>query len=315
MHEFQLITQYFTKSSKRKDVELSVGDDCAILVPPKDKILAISCDTLIEGVHFFSDISPQDLGYKSLAISLSDLAAMGAEPAWVMLAVSLPHAKEDWLQAFAQGFFQLADHYDLALVGGDTTQGPLVITSQVFGFLSKDKALKRSSAKVGDLIYVTGTLGDAGLALRLLKEHQSVDPILLQRLNRPEPRIKEGLLLSNFAHAAIDISDGLAADLQHILEQSQVGARIYVEQLPLSNILQKSVAIEVAWELALSAGDDYELCFTIPRSQEHQLVQVMQDIECACTCIGEIEAEPGLKIQRKNGQLIELKSKGYEHFI
>jgi len=305
--EFSIIEKYFNHSKvKRKDVLLGIGDDCALLKVPENQILAVTIDTLVSGVHFFENTPAYDLGYKSLAVSLSDLAAMGALPAWVTLAITLPKIDENWLNDFCTGFFDLAKEFNVELVGGNTTRGPLTITTQAHGFLPKDHALTRSGTKVGDAIYVTGTLGDSGLALEMLlnkiKVSENYREILLQKLNRPHPRVSEGLSLLKLANSAIDISDGLAADLSHILEKSQVGATIYVDDLPLSQALQNSVPMETALKLALSSGDDYELCFT----------SSVQDLE-NFTKIGIIEVEPGLRIKYKNGEDFKIGSLGYEH--
>jgi len=298
MNEFQLIDHFFSHhQTKRKDVILGIGDDAALLQPPPGQVLAISTDTLVAGIHFFADAAPKAIGYQSLAVNLSDLAAMGAEPAWVMLSITLPDADEKWLQDFSQGFFQLINQYNLQLVGGDTTKGPLSITVQVIGFVPQDKTLKRSGAKPGDKIYVTGTLGDAGLALRTKK------------LCAPIPRIETGLALRGIATSCIDISDGLAADLNHILAASQVAAQIVVDDLPLSSELKK-LPLEEAWKLALSAGDDYELCFTVSPQDEVKLKNIKDQI----TCIGVIQEGSGLQIKQRNDQAFILEKVGFRHF-
>lgn len=315
MNEFDLIHRYFNRpTQKRGDVVLGIGDDAAILQPPANTCIAVSIDCLVENIHFLPDIPPRDLGYRSLAVSLSDMAAMGALPAWVVLSLNLPKINPDWLDHFSTGFFELMDEYELQLVGGNTTEGPLAITSQVMGFLPKETGVKRSGAKPGDRIYVTGTLGDAGLALHLIKQQQAVSSYLLSRFHRPTPRVQAGLLLRSYANAMIDISDGLAADLQHILEESGVGARLWAEQLPLSKEMQETVkqltgSLSFAYELALSSGDDFELCFTLPPSKEAECLTQLP----GCTCIGVIESSPGLKITYENQPFV-LKKWGYQHF-
>lgn len=298
MNEFQLIDHFFSRhQTKRKDVILGIGDDAALLQPPAGQVLAISTDTLVADIHFFADAAPKEIGYRSLAVNLSDLAAMGAEPAWVMLSITLPNADEKWLQDFSQGFFQLIDQYNLQLVGGDTTKGPLSITVQVIGFVPPDKALKRNGAKPGDKVYVTGTLGDAGLALQSKKSYA------------PIPRVQIGLALRGIATSCIDISDGLAADLNHILAASHVAAQIIVDDLPLSAELKKLPPKE-AWSLALSAGDDYQLCFTVPPQHESQLKNVNDQIKY----IGVIEQGSGLQLKQRNGQIFMLEKTGFKHF-
>jgi thiamine-monophosphate kinase len=321
--EFAIIKDYFQKSKpKRQDVILGIGDDAAILEPPPNMNIVVSMDTLNAGVHFFDNTHPYDLGYKSLAVSLSDLAAMGAKPAWVLLGLSLPEADASWLTLFAEGLFSLIENFSLQLVGGDTTRAAsLSITTQVFGFIPKGMGLCRNAAKPDDLIYVTGTLGDAGLALQMLKGEVDLSVLsgqqrayLINRLQRPSPRICEGLQLLGVANAAIDISDGLVADLGHILQQSQVGATIYAEQLPLSSLLRDHLKPENAWELALSAGDDYELCFTVPPHQVDTLNMIISQFECGLRCIGKIEQLMGLRILQPDGKILEISKPGYEHF-
>lgn len=320
MNEFTIIKNYFTAHAcPRADVILGIGDDAAVTLPPSDQCLAITTDTLVAGIHFPTETAAEDIGYKSLAVNLSDLAAMGAEPAWVTLSLTLPVFHEAWLQAFSRGFFELANQHRVALIGGDLTHGPLSITVQAMGFTPPGKALTRRGAKQGDLIYVSGTLGDAGLALALLQGPDCFATLTVTeknairaRLNRPQPRVELGLALRTYASAAIDISDGLAADLGHILEQSQVGALIHLDQIPLSNIMQSSLSKEDAISMALTAGDDYELCFTIPPSMR-------SEFENTCgkhgfSCIGSITSSKKLIIQDKNGAPYHGKIHGYQHF-
>jgi len=314
--EFDLIRHFFTgQSIRRVDVPLGIGDDAALLVSPPGRLLAVSVDTLIAGVHFPLGSAARAVGYKSLAVNLSDLAAMGAEPAWVTLALSLPEPDEVWLTGFAQGFFDLASEHGVQLVGGDTTRGPLSITVQVTGFVPQGQALMRSGAKPGDGIFFTGTLGDAGLGLRLYQQqldaNSDVTAKLIQRLEFPTPRIATGLALRGCASSAIDVSDGLAADLAHVLTASGVGADIWIDQLPLS-VEYRSLASVDDWQTAVSAGDDYELCFTLPAEQE---VATLSRLNCDCTRIGEISASSGLRWWDANDRKLTLGNTGFDHFI
>lgn len=319
MTEFQLIDQFFAKHvSKRTDVVLGIGDDCAILQPPADQQLVMTTDTFIEEIHFPKKTDPHAIGYKSLAISLSDIAAMGAEPAWALLSLTLPKADEKWLAEFCRGFYYLIDKYSLALTGGNTAHGPLSITTQVTGFIPPDKAMLRSGAKPGDLIYVTGTLGDAGLGLKVLQGKAKLPDAdkkeMLKRYFYPEPRVKEGMTLRQLATSCIDISDGLAGDLNHILESSNVGATIYTHKLPLSKTLRTAIKSEAAWQLALISGDDYELCFTIPAGLQSSFELMFGSYDCGYICIGKIEAEKGLRILDPENKPFKIEKKGYEHF-
>ena len=318
--EFSLIDRYFAAHSlRRPDVALGIGDDCAVLIPPPNQQLVVTMDTLVAGVHFFVDADPEGLGHKALAVNLSDLAAMGATPAWATLALTLPKADEDWLGRFCRGLFALADRYGVQLVGGDTTHGPVItVTIQAHGFVPPGLALRRDGARPGDEIYVTGAPGDAGLALAAAYGKATVAPeyraYIQQRLDRPEPRLAEGMALRGVASAAIDVSDGLAQDLGHILERSGVGARLEVERLPLSPALIISLGRDAAIVTALTGGDDYELCFTAPPGRAAQLETVAASWECRCARIGVITAEPGLQLVRADGSAFHLERLGYDHF-
>jgi len=317
LSEFSLIKQYFSElTAQRDDVLLGIGDDCALLACPADQSIAVSIDTLVECVHFFADVCPKTLGHKSLAVGLSDLAAMGAKPAWFTLALSLPKVDSAWLKQFSIGLAELAAKHNIQLVGGDTTRGPLTISIQVHGIVDPKTAFKRSGAQEGDLIYVTGTVGDAGLALQSKLQPERYTEIsetdlqyLIQRLEQPTPRVEIGQKLLGLASAAIDISDGLAADLGHILEQSGVGASIDLTKLPLSKSLSELPRTEAS-KLALSSGDDYELCFTVPQQYQQQLEKTLAD---QCTLIGSIESKNGLRLL-DNGKKISLEEGGYDHF-
>jgi thiamine-monophosphate kinase len=318
MNEFDLIEKYFKNSLSRADVILGSGDDCAIVEVPAGQQLALTTDTLVSGVHFPNDALPFDIGYKVLAVNLSDLAAMGATPAWVAMALTLPDINNAWLRDFANGFFALLSLFDLQLIGGDLTRGPLSITVQALGFLPQGRAVTRSGARVDDLIYVSNTLGDAGLALRFLRGEVNVaaqfQEKILARLNRPEPQVKLGKKLLGLASAAIDISDGLAGDLNHILKKSQVGAIITVDDLPLSPALIQSVTHEEAISLALNAGDDYELCFTTAPENAKQIAQLAVETDTALTCIGKVTAAKTFTFKFKNGNLYDGKTAGFTHF-
>jgi thiamine-monophosphate kinase len=317
LSEFSLIKQYFSElTAHRDDVLLGIGDDCALLSCPSSQSIAVSIDTLVEGVHFFADVCPQKLGHKSLAVGLSDLAAMGAKPAWFTLALSLPEVNTEWLTSFSQGLAELANQHQIQLVGGDTTRGPLTISIQVHGIVEPEKALKRSAAKQGDLVYVTGTLGDAGLALKAkldsvrYAELSEIDlEYVTSRLELPTPRVELGQKLLGLATAAIDISDGLVSDLGHILERSGVGATIELDKLPLSDTL-KTLSQTDAYQLALSAGDDYELCFIVPK--QHQ-VELENRLGTDGSLIGVIENQTGLRLMN-NGESCSLQEGGYDHF-
>jgi len=304
--EFDLIRRYFAvHKPQHRFTQLGIGDDCALLNLPADYQLAVTADTMVENVHFFADVEPELLGHKLLAVNLSDLAAMGAEPFAVTLALTLPKIDHAWLQAFSQGFIQLAQQHQVDLIGGDTTSGPLTLTVQAMGAVPKGKALLRSNAKVGDLIYVTGQLGDAGLGLKIKQGYICDNPApVLARFNQPQPRVAQGLALRDVAHACIDISDGLAADLGHILEKSAVGASLDWDKLPLSAEVQRYIQQSGDWQLPLVAGDDYELCFTAPAQSQ---------LPDGCYCVGVIEAKAGLRILR-DGQPQTLEVTGFEHF-
>ena len=316
LSEFQLISNYFMRQSvARADVALGIGDDAALLRMPEGQCLAVSIDTLVEGVHFLPEIAPADLGYRALAVNLSDLAAMGAQPAWATLALTLPGVDESWLAQFSSGFFELAQHYGVQLVGGNTTRGPLSISVQVHGFVPEVQALRRSGAQAGDLIFVTGTLGDAAIGLQAALHKIRLAPLQAQlasqRWLRPLPRVTEGLALRDVASACIDISDGLLADLGHVCEASQTGARIWVEQLPVSTIFH---AAGGDWNLPLSGGDDYELCFTAAPDRHARVDELFKAFACGVTCIGVIESMPGVRCEMNDGRQFVSAKRGYDHF-
>jgi thiamine-monophosphate kinase len=313
LSEFQLIQEFFTATSTRSDVVQGVGDDCALLQPPPGKELAVTVDTLVEGIHFLASDDPEAVGHKALAVNLSDLAAMGAEPAWVTLALSLPESDSSWLQQFSRGFLSLAERHGVQLVGGDTTQGPRSITVTAHGLIEPGRALRREAAQPGDLIYLTGTIGDAALALLTqsgsYRPQQGVEQ-LLQRLHRPTPRVQCGLSLAGIAHAAIDVSDGVLADLGHICIQSGVAAEINLHQIPLSSAVREYLEATGDWTTILNGGDDYELCFTLPPGREGDIA----DTGCELCCIGSIVPGSGIRCLQQNGEELSLPGGGYEHF-
>ncbi|KFZ36065.1 thiamine-monophosphate kinase [Shewanella mangrovi] len=318
MKEFQLIDHFFNgRGQLRKDVKLGIGDDCALVQPAEHKSIAISCDTLVENVHFLPSMPAQALGYKALAVNLSDLAAMGAEPAWMTLALTLPEADDTWLEQFSNGLFEAADYYMISLVGGDTTRGPRSITITVNGQIPEGKALTRGGARPGDWIYVTGTLGDSALGLDILQgkhlaraEHREY---LIGRHYHPTPRVLAGQSLRSVASSAIDLSDGLQSDIKHVLKASDVGAVIDLEKLPLSQALRDSVDSEAALNYALCGGEDYELLFTVPEAQRGALDVALSHAGVKFTQIGQIQANQKLKLQLAGAEYTPTTS-GFQHF-
>lgn len=317
LSEFDLIRDFFSAATaERGDVLLGVGDDCALLQPPPGRILAASMDTLVEGRHFLPQADPEGLGHKALAVNLSDLAAMGAEPAWAMLAITLPQADRDWLGAFMRGFTMLAAEHGVQLVGGDTTRGPLSLTVQVQGFVDPDRILRRSAGRAGDRLLVSGTLGDAALALARIQAGAApgaLDPGLCRRLDRPTPRVDLGRLLGGLANAAIDLSDGLLADLGHVCAASAVGAEIELERLPLSSAV--AAACDAGeWQHVLSGGDDYELLFSVAPAQLDEVLEACAMAGHAVKEIGRLAAEPGIRLIQADGSSREVSALGFDHF-
>lgn len=318
--EFDLIARYFTRDrASRKDVQLSIGDDCALMTLAENQQLAVSTDTLVCGIHFLPDIDPADLGYKALAVNLSDLAAMGATPAWLSLAITLPEVQEPWLAEFSRSMFELADYYSVQLVGGDTTKGPLSLTLTVFGQVPYGKALTRSGAHPGDWIYVTGTPGDSAAGLAILQQRLQVsDPdtraYLLQRHLRPSPRILVGQALAGIASSCLDLSDGLASDLRHILKRSHCGARLELDKLPYSPALRSVTDLEQAQAWALAGGEDYELCFTVPEVNRLRLDTALANLGVSYSCIGQITAQEGRLEFIRDGEVQALDLHGFDHF-
>ena len=310
--EFDLIERYFAPRYRDDELVLGVGDDAAIIRPPAGHDLAVTVDTMVAGVHFAPNTAPSALGHKALAVSLSDLAAMGATPRWVTLALTLPEIDPAWLAEFAAGFLALIEQSGSQLVGGDTTCGPLTISVQVQGLLPTGKGLRRSGARVGDLVCVTGTLGDAALALALEASEQPVAEDISIRLQQPTARLQAGKILLDFATAAVDISDGLVADLGHVLKASGVGARIDLQELPLSESFINMAPSKSKWLLSSSIGDDYELCFTLPPQIEPLLRQ--QELGVDWRVIGIIETGSELQMFEPDGTQFEPAQPGFDHF-
>jgi thiamine-monophosphate kinase len=313
--EFDLIERIRERcASTRAGVALGIGDDAAVLGVPAGRQLAACTDTLVAGVHFPKAATPGDIGWKSLAVNLSDLAAMGAEPAWTLLSLTLPESDMQFVERFADGFAELARKHDVALVGGDTTQGPLSVTVTALGFVPTGSALTRGGARAGDAVFVTGTLGDAAGALQLLQDCGHVPRALLARLQRPRPRIAEGILLRGVASACIDVSDGLLADLGHVCRASGVAAELDADALPISSALAAKFDAETRRELALSGGDDYELCFTIPSAREAELLGAFARAGNKATRIGSIVAGSGVRVLDARGDDVTPMRAGWEHF-
>lgn len=317
--EFEIIQRYFAGLTRpRADVTLGIGDDAAVLQVPAGQELVASTDTLVSGVHFGEDALPFDIGFKALAVNLSDLAAMGAEPRWAMLALTIPRADPDWLQPFAEGFGMLANRHNVSLVGGNLAHGPLNVTVHILGCVPTGAAIRRGTAGPGDLIHVTGELGAAALALAAATgtgiDPQRVPTSCFERLRRPEPRVQAGLALRGSASAAIDISDGLCSDLGHVIRMSGNGAVVRLDALPGCIALGLVDDADERWRMALCAGDDYELCFTVPPARQDQLVRSMQAIGQSVTHIGEITAGTGIRWLRGDGTEYQPPSGGYRHF-
>lgn len=319
MGEFDLIARYFTRPVRRNP--LGVGDDCALLQPAPGMQLAVSTDLLVEGRHFLATVDPRALGHKALAVNLSDLAACGARPLAFTLALALPQVDEAWLAGFAEGLFALADAHDCELVGGDTTRGPLVINITVFGEVPAGQALLRSGARAGDDLWVSGTLGDARLALEAFRGTvslpQQVFAAARARLERPQPRVALGLALRGIASSAIDVSDGLLGDVAHVLEGSRVGATIATAGAPtLMAAARDGLSLDAARieELVFAGGDDYELAFTAPALQRAAVEAAAAEARTPVTRIGRIDAEPGLRLVDAQGQPVARRFAGFDHF-
>ena len=317
MDGFALIRQYFAKATLNESVALGIGDDCAVLIPPVGKRLAVSLDTLVEGVHFPVATPAKHIATRALNTALSDLAAMGAEPLWVTMGLTLPRAESSWVEAFCASFLNECDNYGCCLVGGDLTRGPLTISVQVHGAVEPTRHLRRSGARPDDVIYVTGSLGDGAAALAVLQQkitlRKSAQEYLLQRFYRPTPRITEAQHLLGLAHSAIDISDGLLADLGHICEASGVGALIDVNRIPMSAHWRDKVSFDQALAWAVAGGDDYELCFTVPRANTPALDALIGAGQINAVAIGKVSAKPGVQLVNK-GKVVAFDLQGYNHF-
>ena len=318
MKEFDVIKRFFSgQSVKRKDVVLGIGDDCALIQPSERQHIAVTTDTLVAGVHFPLQTSPRAIGHKSVAVSLSDLAAMGAEPSWISLALTLPKADKDWLSEFCAGVFELCEFYNVQLIGGDTTQGPLSVTVTAQGLTPIDKHISRSGAKAGDWLYVTGELGDAALALRHSQGKIVIEDVykaqVMTKLDYPKPRVLAGQSLREYASSAIDLSDGLISDLGHICQASGVGANIVLDDLPISGILRDTLGSEKAVELALSGGDDYELLFTVSEDNKVGMETALAHSGTAVTCIGQLNGSEKITTTLDN-KPVPISTSGFEHF-
>jgi len=324
LNEFNLIQRYFVSPKlARKDVHVGIGDDAAITEVPNKQLLATTTDTLVSGVHFLPDTSPSAIAHKAIAVNLSDLAAMGAEPSWISLSLSMPDASEDWLQAFSEKIIELCEYYSIQLIGGDTVKGPLCITITAQGFVPPESVIKRSGAKPGDWIFVTGCLGDAGAGLDILTGKLQLDNIqakeyLVNRHLMPTPRVLAGTTLRRLATSCIDISDGLLQDIQHVLKASNTGALIHLEKLPVSEQLGKNVTdLYQALAYATSAGDDYELLFTVSEEHRTSVLTALDSYGISYTNIGQMTGAVGRLDLRLNDKPFELeasKAKGYLHF-
>ncbi|WP_085298061.1 thiamine-phosphate kinase [Cognaticolwellia mytili] len=318
MKEFELIKRFFTEQViKRKDVLLGIGDDCALVSPSDRQNIAITTDTLVAGVHFPHETSARAIGHKSIAVNLSDLAAMGAEPTWVSLAITMPEVDLQWIEEFCTGVFELCEFYNVQLIGGDTTQGPLSITITAQGLTPFDKHITRSGAKPGDWIYVTGEIGDAALALKDIFNTVKVTPEYREKIRHsldfPTPRILAGQALREYASAAIDLSDGLMSDLGHLCTASKVGANIVLEDLPISNALRDSVSIEEAFDIALVGGDDYELLFTVSEDNKVGMETALANSGNIITCIGQLNGSDKISTTL-NSKPVAINAKSFEHF-
>ncbi len=316
MGEFDLIARYFKRPVRRSP--LGVGDDCALLAPAPGMQLAVSTDLLIEGRHFLSTVDPRRLGHKCLAVNLSDLAACGAKPLAFTLGLALPQADEAWLAPFAQGLLALADQHGCELVGGDTTRGPLAISITIFGEVPTGQALLRSGARPGDEVWVSGTLGDARLALEVFRGTRQVPQAVFEaareRMECPTPRVALGLALRGVASAAIDVSDGLVGDLGHVLAASGVGATLRTEQVAALPAQAPALSAQDRLDFALAGGDDYELAFTAAAAARDAVLAAGRASGTSVTCIGTIEALPGLRLIDAAGQAVMRPVAAFDHF-
>ncbi|NNE37054.1 MAG: thiamine-phosphate kinase [Gammaproteobacteria bacterium] len=315
LSEFEIINHYFNKDrSINSSVITGIGDDAAIVKIPEGNQLAISTDTLVSGIHFPISTEPYDIGYKALAVNISDMAAMGAQPLYATMSITLESSDPDWLHAFSQGFFNIADKYSIDLIGGDVSRGPLSISVQIMGVIPDGEASLRSGARPGDMIYVSGELGMGAFALFSLGQvHEGIDKECLNKLNRPEPRLETGIALRNLSSACIDISDGLNADLSHILSASSVGAEVEIHKVPMFRKLN-DLHPRLAINLGLNTGDDYELCFTIQEKYEEELNVISKKLPVKLTKIGKVTDSGYLNWLDENGKAIDMPVRGHRHF-
>jgi thiamine-monophosphate kinase len=313
--EFDLIARYFTRPAA--NAVLGVGDDCALVDVSNGMDLAVSTDTMVSGTHFFPDVNPENLGHKALAVNLSDIAAMGAMPYWAMLALTVPNVNHDWLAAFAKGFFDLAQEYNVSLIGGDTTRGPLTLTVTIMGEVPAGAALRRGGAKAGNDVWVSGNVGDAALAVahrygKLVLDAADYHEAVM-RLYEPSPRVTLGQALRGLATAAIDISDGLLADLTHICRLSGVGATVDLASVPVSSIGAKHINSDEGRNAILAGGDDYELCFTAHPNSRDSIEDLTDILGIPITRIGQIKRGKGVSLLH-DGKPVKIDGSGYDHF-
>ncbi|MES2501781.1 MAG: thiamine-phosphate kinase [Pseudomonadota bacterium] len=316
--EFNLIQQFFKRPTAQTD--LGVGDDAALISISHGMQLAISADMLVAGTHFFADCDAFQLGWKSLAVNVSDMAAMGAQPKWATLAIALPNIDNAWLSQFSDGFFACAKQFNVDLIGGDTTRGPLTISVQIMGEAPFGKAIKRGGAQINDDIWVSGQLGSAALGLAYLQNKHSIGTLsaddiasCLHALHAPVPRVALGLSLRGVATSCIDISDGLMADLGHILKASNCGATLDLAAIPCLDVLKTSRQNQITQNYILAGGDDYELCFTAPKSARESIAKISNHLDCPLSLIGETHTGNDLKVMYQNQQL-NISKKGFDHF-
>lgn len=324
MNEFNLIQKYFADASFfRKDVIIGIGDDSAVTQVPANQNLVTTTDTLVQGVHFLVNTSAQDIAHKAIAVNLSDLAAMGAEPSWISLSLTLPKVDEAWLSGFSEKISELSKYFSVQLIGGDTVKGPMSITITAQGFVPENSVLTRDGAKNGDWIFVTGTLGDAGAGLDILQKNLIVDDIqardyLVKRHQNPTPRVLAGTVLRRLANACIDISDGLLQDIMHIASASGTGVILHLDKLPISEMLGNNVSeLSQALKYATVAGDDYELLFTVSEEQKNVVKTALASYAIPHTCIGQMTGASGKLDLRLNDQPIQFdpdSPMGFSHF-
>jgi thiamine-monophosphate kinase len=314
--EFDLIAKHFTRPAT--NAVLGVGDDAALVDVSNGMDLAVSTDTMVQGTHFFPDVHPENLGHKALAVNLSDMAAMGAMPYWAMLALTLPAVDDAWLAAFSKGFFDLAEEFNVSLIGGDTTRGPLSLTVTIMGEVPAGAALRRSGAKAGNDVWVSGNIGDAALAVAhrngklVLTEGDYHEAVM--RLYEPTPRVGLGQALRGMATAAIDVSDGLLADLGHICRLSGVGATVDASSIPLSAIGARHVASLEGLTAIVAGGDDYELCFTAPANARESIEDLTEMLNIPLTRIGQVRRGKGVSLIGPDGKPLKIDGRGYDHF-